>query len=174
MNLRPMMIVFVLLNTAGCSYVHYSIVNLYSAPVDCLNEACFRKRMHQQAREAWCEIAKTEGQNASKAYVEGFEAGFVDYVDANGNGDPPATPPAHLRRKEVHQMSGPGEIEDWYAGFRRGAEEARARGLRENVVVPISRPPRNVTAPQEFRPEFIPPMPEQKSELLPFPKADPD
>jgi hypothetical protein len=130
------------LNLTGCSFVSYGFHNLVAAPVDCAQEHLLCLKLHHIARQTWRKIEDHDGAVYSWAFVRGFEDGFVDYVDRNGGVEPPAMPPCHFRRDCWHPLPKQKEIEDWYAGFQRGAEEARQSGLRERAVIPIGMPPR--------------------------------
>jgi hypothetical protein len=95
-----------------------------------------------RAKEAWrATQAACPGQRYSRDYACGFKAGFCDYLDAGGDGQPPAVPPFRYRLAGYDSPAGHQAIEDWYAGFRHGAFVARASGLRELSVTPLSAPP---------------------------------
>lgn len=126
----------------GCSWVGYSLQNVWAAPVDWFEECKFRHEMRQLAREGWRQVEHADGGPYSPAYAHGFKCGFVDFVESNGTGEPPAMPPYHLQRDGYRTPDAQQEIEDWNAGFRRGASAARASGLRDRFVVPIALPPR--------------------------------
>jgi hypothetical protein len=101
----------------------------------------------QRAKQAWLEAqAACPGQTFSKDYGEGFVAGFRDYLHAGGNGQPPAVPPFRYRLARYDSPEGHQAVEDWYAGFRHGAAAARASGLRELNVIPLSAPPVDAVA----------------------------
>src|SRR5262245_8221944 len=102
-----------LLASTGCSWVPYAIHNLAAAPVDEITECVFRDRLHERARTAWQEIQVHEPGPFSKAYVQGFEAGFVDFIDRDGTGGPPAMPPPYLRRAVVRSPAGQDAVNDW-------------------------------------------------------------
>ncbi len=101
----------------------------------------------RRAKEAWQEAqAACPDQAFSKDYGEGFVAGFRDYLDAGGNGEPPPVPPFRYRLARYDSPEGHQAIEDWYAGFRHGVAAARASGLRELNVIPLSAPPVDAVA----------------------------
>lgn len=134
-------ILILVLNLAGCSYLEHSVQNLVSAPVDTLQECLFRMRIRRIARSAWRRICSKEGAVYSSQFARGFEDGFVDYVDRGGTGEA-ATPPVHLQREGLRSLAAQQAIEEWYAGFRLGAATAKDTGLRERILVPIGLPPR--------------------------------
>jgi hypothetical protein len=148
-----------LLGCSGCSWVGYAFHNLASTPVDYLEECSFRYQLRREARREWAEIAKSEPKKSySRAYVDGFEEGFVDWIANGGTGEPPAAPPPCLVRAGLRTPDAPQEIEDWFAGFRHGVHVARQSGWREGVLVPISLPPRPVpgeSTPQGAAPEGL-------------------
>jgi hypothetical protein len=147
MKLGRLLLLLILVSPTGCSFVGYGVKNVISAPYDAIQEVCFRHRMRNIARTMWRDIACKDGQTHSTAYQRGFEDGFVDYVDRNGTGEPPAIPPPWLCRGLVHSDEGQTDIEDWYAGFRHGARVARESGLRERAVMPIGLPAKTPAEP---------------------------
>jgi hypothetical protein len=93
-------------------------------------------------------------------------AGFVDYLDANGTGEPPAAPPKRYDRSRYETPAGQRAIEDWFAGFRHGARAAQASGYRPAVVLPLALPPRHVRDPY---PLALPSVPDEQSPAEPLP-----
>jgi hypothetical protein len=126
----------------GCNWLPYAVKNVYSTPEEKIQECMFRHRLQKIARTTFQRIQQEQPTNYSRAYAKGFEDGFVDFVDRNGSGDPPAIPPQCYQRDVVRSPEGQVEIEDWYSGFRHGVTAARVSGLRERVIVPIGLPPR--------------------------------
>src|SRR5262249_15497427 len=145
------------------------------APVDEITDCVFRDRLHERARATWHEIQAAEPAAYSKAYVQGFEAGFVDFIDRDGTGEPPAMPPPYLRRAVERSPAGQDAVKDWYAGFERGARAAQQTGLRGRAVVPIGLPPRYAGrsyAPTGAQPR-LPPSLEQLPPPLQLPPMRP-
>jgi len=163
MKLGRLLLLLVFLNSAGCSFFRYGAENVVNDPYNAAQDVAFRHRMRKFAREAWQEICKTDGKRHSKAYIEGFEDGFVDFIDADGTGDPPGAAPAHLRRQLLHSENGQLIIEDWFAGFRHGVQVARASGLREKYVMPIPLPPKPPQDPMP--PHVVVPVPVVNAEI---------
>src|SRR5271154_6164621 len=93
-----------LLGSGGCSYIPQMAVNVFSAPVDTVNEYWFLCKLHKLARAALEKEEGLVGEKYCKAYAQGFEAGFVDYIDCNGGGVPPAIPPFYLQRAALHNF----------------------------------------------------------------------
>jgi hypothetical protein len=147
MKLGRLLLLIFLVSPTGCSFIGYGVHNVISAPVEAIQECAFRHRLQNLARTAWQTIGCEEGHSYSKAYARGFEDGFVDYVDANGTGEPPGLPPACLRNGLLRSEAGQTDIDDWYEGFRHGARVARENGLRELAVMPIGLPPRPLPQP---------------------------
>jgi hypothetical protein len=144
-----------LLGSGGCSYIPQMAVNTFSAPVDKMNEYMFLCKLHRLARAALAKVEGDDGKKYCDAYEEGFVKGFVDYVDRNGGGVPPAIPPYNLQRAALHNLEKHNDMEEWFAGFRHGAQVGKASGLRERVVVPISLPPQRSVdslAPDAYAP----------------------
>jgi hypothetical protein len=105
-----------------------------------------------RAKEAWREAqAACPDQSYSRDYACGFKAGFRDYLDAGGSGDPPAVPPFRYRLSDYDSPGGHQAVEDWYAGFRHGSTAARASGFRELNLVPLSAPPVDAVAHEQNR-----------------------
>jgi hypothetical protein len=135
--------------TTGASSGQYNFLsnacrNLSEWPVLGTSE-CYRTlRDCARARDAWrAAQAECPGQKFSRDYACGFKAGFRDYLDAGGSGQPPAVPPFRYWLAGYDSPGGHQAIEDWYNGFRHGAAAARGSGLRELNVIPLSAPPIN-------------------------------
>jgi hypothetical protein len=139
---------------AGCSgrqsapagFEHIAGRNLTQEPIRWLDEQEFRKVAERHARAAWA-AQQVHGQ-VSGDYENGFVEGFVDYLDAGGNGEPPVVPPFRYRLTRFKTPEGHKATEDWFAGFRHGAAVARASGLRELILVPLSAPIASPPEPQ--------------------------
>lgn len=91
--------------------------------------------------ETFCTIATQhwaqtmQGQNHSPHFKDGYLDGFADYLHRGGTGNPPPMPP---RRYWEPTLNGQRQnaIEEWRNGFRVGAENAIASGMREQLVIP--------------------------------------
>ncbi len=138
------------LANAGCCYTGNvwggwdmytnGIRNLGSEPVRGNDWMVLNYRIKGWAAKAWQEV-KASGpadHPYSGDYEKGFLEGFRDYIESGGSGLPPAVPTLCYRRWWFRSPPGQQAIEDWYAGFHRGAQTARASGLRDLIVVPIS------------------------------------
>jgi hypothetical protein len=96
-------------------------------------------RDYRLAEDVWKAIAEADPSHAfSPDFAHGFRDGFADYVYAGGTGEPPPVPPRYYWKVGYETPQGHQAIEDWFAGFRMGAELARESGYRELVIVPSS------------------------------------
>src|SRR5262249_26850491 len=146
MRIRPLLCFLALacLNS-GCSFFCYSTRNLIEAPWKKLNHYCELHQFSVLASNAWRQISLANPQqDYSEDYVAGFLDGYVDFLDADGLGEPPAAPPDRYQSARYHTPQGLRAIDDWFAGFRHGAAAAQASGQRELVVLPMALPPRRV------------------------------
>lgn len=87
------------------------------------------------AEQAWGEVGLP---NASPDYKNGFLEGFSDYLYRGGEGQPPVIPPRGYWNLRFLNQFGKSSVNDWYEGFRQGAQDCKSRGLREMWVVPTS------------------------------------
>ncbi len=85
--------------------------------------------------EAW-KLARAEVPGYSKAYHAGFVAGYADFLQFGGNGEPPPLPPRSYWAKDTLPQRQ--AALDWFSGFRHGATVAMKSGIRELIVVPAS------------------------------------
>jgi hypothetical protein len=123
---------------AGCDICKYSKRNLLEAPVDVRDNVLINCRDHQLAEAAWEEVQHTEPAHAySVHYARGFKDGFADYVYAGGAATAPVMPPRRYRKAVYETPEGHQAIEDWFAGFHRGALAAQASGYRDLIVLPL-------------------------------------
>jgi hypothetical protein len=128
------------------------------------------------AQQAWAENQQNcPGKHFAPDYECGFKDGFVDYLYAGGNGEPPALLPKRYLRYHEQRNRGCQGLMDWYTGFRHGAAVAHDSGLRKSFVIalpPSPAPPPPL--PGAFHPVATPventPLPEPAD--LPMPKKD--
>jgi hypothetical protein len=91
---------------------------------------------HEWAKRAWREeAANCSGEVGGPEYQSGFEDGFVDYVFAGGTGEPPPVPPRRFWNMDLRTPRGSALAEQWFAGYRHGAQVAREGGYRELSAV---------------------------------------
>lgn len=138
-----------------------------------------RIRDRSLADEAWDEVCVRDGDVYSRHYRRGFYEGFEDYLNAGGTGDPPVTPPRSYWRLYYQNPEGQQAMQDWFEGFRHGASVARASGIRDYVVVPLSSvPPKEITSDESSDEGTTPDsnkkaVPPGKEKMGPFPEELP-
>src|SRR5579871_719009 len=94
------------------------------------------------AKQAWGDLQQNcPGQHHSPDYACGFCDGYVDYLYAGGNGEPPALLPKRYLRFREQRNHGCQGLMDWYAGFRHGAAVAHDSGIRKSLVIALPPPP---------------------------------
>lgn len=118
----------------GCSLFVTAARNMYYETKlevqECVEEQAYR----HAARTVWEQsCGKYSG---SRDFAKGFQAGFVDYLRAGGNGMPPPLPPQHYWGYKYQTPAGHQAIEQWFAGYREGAAVAQSGGWREWVTLP--------------------------------------
>jgi len=136
--------------TTGCfsarpsardTFTALGLRNATQQPVRVLDHNLFVKMTKKRAHEAWAEIVAAQPDPCfSRYHASGFEAGFMDYVEAGGDGEPHSIPPFLYRQAWLQDGRGPSAIEDYYAGFRHGSAVARTTGLREQYLIPLPGP----------------------------------
>ena len=91
-------------------------------PVEAIEDHDRLRVFRATAEQAWLKVVAADPTRPYPAdFVDGFEDGFVDYLDAGGPGDPPAVPPWRYRRRKYETLEGRQAILAWQAGFRYGA-----------------------------------------------------
>ena len=186
MKLRQLVSVTLCVLAAGCSWAPYAFNNMLETPTEVVERYTLRCRFRRMAKDAWAECSK--GQNYSRYYERGFKEGFVEFLDADGTGEPPAVPPWWYRQNRFLTPEGQLELEDWFAGYRQGTLVARASGYRSIVTVPLALPPLYTPGPQSpqipvtagpeaavtLPPPRIQPAPgKEEPELVPLPTPQP-
>jgi hypothetical protein len=142
--------------------------------VDCL-------RAEKQAKAAWAHYQEQcPGVPRSSDFGAGFESGYADYLYAGGTGNPPPVPPRCYWKSKYETPKGHCAIEDWFAGFREGATDARLSGARQYVTLPLPA----ISTPAAPPPTLEPPHPPalvlppargvQPAEALPAPRSAPN
>lgn len=129
-----------LICSPGCSVMYLAKRTIKYEPRDfdlTLDEAAACKQYAIWAEEEWGRYLDTASQvSISPDYERGFREGFVDYVFAGGNGEPPPVPPRRFWRTMYRNPEGDQSINEWSAGFRIGAGVARDNGYRRRAMVP--------------------------------------
>lgn len=148
----PLLLVAValsLLSTTGCGLSKQLYTNLITDPLqwDRYSDGVARHvRDKSLAEDAWDEVCNRDGDVYSRHYKRGFFDGFQDYLNLGGTGDPPTLPPRSYWRIYYQNPEGHEAIQDWFEGFRHGANIARASGVRDFVTLPLSSAPPPETA----------------------------
>lgn len=96
------------------------------------------KHHRKLGRQVFAGIVSEEGDCYSADFADGFVEGFADYLFAGGTGEPPAFPPRRYWKETYANASGQQAVQDWFSGFRYGAEMAMVRGDREHTVLAYS------------------------------------
>jgi hypothetical protein len=157
---------------AGCSGFVRSIERNFTVlPLQGFDECRMKCRNHLRAVEAWDMLEESSPEHYTPDFADGFVAGYADYLDNGGNGDPPAIPPFRYRTVKYQTPDGVEAINQWYAGWRHGTLMAKASGMRELEVIPLSAPPINAVPPDNDVPGTLsPPQPLPPPEQLPNPR----
>ncbi len=121
------------------------------------------KRTVQEERRlaecAWQSLRKSNPELCcSQDFAKGFEDGFAGYLHT-GCPDPPPIPPETYRQPCPDGINGWRAAQEWFAGYRTGADVAFQSGYRANFVVPVSQAcggcvtePSSTNGPQELSP----------------------
>lgn len=159
----------------GCSLFVNATKSVVGETSQCMEEFSECVRNRKLANEAWATVEQAKPKHApSNDYADGFKAGFADYLEAGGTGEPPLLPPHRYWKARYETPQGYHAIEDWFDGFRHGAAAARASGYRQWVTVPVANAPHGVpgVVPALPLPAVIGPAPERAVDpVLPFPRA---
>jgi hypothetical protein len=107
------------------------------------------------ANEAWARECNALGGPATPEYRAGFTDGFVDYVYAGGNGEPPPIPPREFWNADMRSPQGRQLANEWFAGYRHGAQTAQVGGYRDSVTMSTSLLGTEF-ATTEFSPSYLP------------------
>jgi hypothetical protein len=139
------------------------------------------RRNRDLAEAAWGDyFGKHPTMEYSEAFECGFKEGFADYLFWGGTGAPPPVPPRNYWNYKYETPEGQQAAQNWFAGFRAGAESARESGYRKLVLVPASTclasSPHTTQVPPPSSPAVPGMSPESasdKEEMLPTPKPVP-
>jgi hypothetical protein len=171
--------------SADASFMHLAGRNLCESSSMCIENQVFKHSALKYAVAAYRQVCKLAPDGALSAhYRDGFLEGYIDYLDAGGNGEPPAMGPFRYRLHEYQTIEGRIALRDWFAGFRHGSSVAKASGFREMILVPVAHFPCEPPAVQFYLPPngqlrdgrqqiySVPPTP-ASPERLPQPSAVP-
>jgi hypothetical protein len=125
--------------SADASFLHLTGRNLCESTSRCFENQTFKHSAMKYAVAAYRQVCKLAPDGALSAhYRDGFLEGYIDYLDAGGNGEPPAMGPFRYQMHEYQTIEGRIALRDWFAGFRHGASVAKASGFREMILVPVA------------------------------------
>jgi hypothetical protein len=123
----------------GCTLVHDAASLTAFKVRESIEDRREAARNRSWAEQAWEEVrAGSPDAVYSEDFGRGFQDGFAHYLFRGGNGEPPPLPPGHYRQLRYQTPQGYRAIEDWFAGFRHGADAARRSGYRRWVTGPSS------------------------------------
>jgi hypothetical protein len=126
-----------LLPIAGCSMYEAGGFNTIEEPIATTNLALNSIRDHLVAKDVWQTVQDSEpGQQYSQDYGEGFKCGYATFLKDGGITIPPSMPPYRYWGRKYEYPEGRAAVDDWYAGYQRGARLAHDSPLRELAVVP--------------------------------------
>lgn len=148
----------ILASCSGCSIIEAGAHTLVIEPLQyCgVSDKYVSHLRHQRmASIAWDQLQSNNDERGfSEDFAQGFRDGFTDYLNAGGTGEPPPVPPRHYWKGKYQSLQGHQAIQDWYAGFRLGAEVAIESGWRDFIVIPtaslsgVTQDPATYTSPQ--------------------------
>jgi hypothetical protein len=127
---------------SGCSVCQQARRTMLYEPLHFgwkLDRARSLKTYRRWAADAWrFEKSACPEVAASSHYAEGFRDGFVDLLYAGGDGQPPPIPPRKFWNMAWRGPAGQAGAQQWFAGFRRGAQVAHEGGYRQQATVESS------------------------------------
>ena len=147
--------------SAPDSFVHQAARNSVQQSIRPHDDQKFIALVRRHAEASFAQLGEVE---LSKPFHDGYVEGYIDYVEAGGNGEPPYLPPFRYRLTQHRTPEGVAGIQDWYAGFRQGSAVARGSGLRELNIVPLPGP----SAPADGLPAFAVTTPPEVTIVQPF------
>jgi hypothetical protein len=136
-HLLPVFFALALLTLPGCVVYQHARRTLIHEPTafswkkDRIRSL---KTYRQWADEAWASETGT-CLDPEDEFALGFRDGFVDYVYAGGDGEPPPVPPRQFWNLAWRSSQGQSAAQEWFAGYRHGADVAREGGFRNSGIV---------------------------------------
>ena len=152
----------------GCSVCQHARRTLIQEPSEYSSKwdrSRSLKVYRQWADQAWiAESGACPEVGSVDDYAMGFRDGFVDYVYAGGDGEPPPVPPRKFWNIAWRNPQGDAASQQWFAGYRHGAHTAREGGYRNGGIVKSSYRRGGSAAPwaESAEPAIAPP-----NEMLP-------
>lgn len=150
--MRPaVLIVPLCLLGTGCELIRNAATCLSYEVNLCVDHTVRCARDNHRAKAAWHDYQRANpGVSFSVHYASGFRDGYVDYLQAGGDGQPPTLPPRQYWKPTYQTVEGRQAVAEWFAGFHEGVAAAEASGFRQLLKVPSSLavlPPPVVWAP---------------------------
>lgn len=134
----------ILLNLAamgGCQFYCYAVNNIAYEIDRCLDDKKTVKSTEKAADVAWNEFCTKNSQETfSRDYHSGYLSGFIYSALRGGNGEPPAVPPECYWKESFRTPEGQARVQNWFNGYRQGAQTALIGGYRDRELLPLSRP----------------------------------
>lgn len=119
---------------SGCALVHDTATSFAFSLARPVEECLEKYENKKAAKAAWWEVS-AEGEY-SEHYGKGFKHGFAEYLFRGGNGQPPVVAPPCYRSICYQNPEGHEMVQDWFAGYRHGADAAKQSGLRRFIIAP--------------------------------------
>lgn len=144
----------------GCNLVYYASHNLTNEVVSRWDEHKLDHRLRSEARAAWREVGQ-QYQMGTRCveFEDGFQDGYIDYLQHGGVPRPPVVPPLKYRRSKYLTPEGQALVKEYFQGFQYGADVAAASGKREYLTVPLLVPAPPPMTPLNVTRAPVPPAP---------------
>lgn len=131
-----------ILSATGCSTCRQAKRTALDEPAEFSTKKDQQRSLQQYrawADEAWAGYSRQcPPEGSSEALAAGFRDGFVDFVYAGGTGEPPPVPPRMYWNLAWRSPDGQRAADDWFVGYRAGAQMARDGGYRQSAIVQSS------------------------------------
>lgn len=153
---------------AGCNLAYYAGHNLTNEVVSRLDECKLDRRLRSEARAAWREVGQQyQVGGRCPEFEDGFQDGYIDYLQHGGVPRPPVVPPLKYRRSKYLSPEGQAQVKEYFQGFQYGAEVAAASGKREYLTVPLLLPAPPPATPLNISRAPVLPAPPDAAPLAP-------
>jgi len=123
----------------GCQPIAAFVRTMFIQPIQYFNDVdCVFSKGHYCCKSlaAWRAFVDEHPGPHSEDFACGFKRGFADYLHRGGSGNPPALPPRCYWGVHHETPVGRMAVQQWFDGFRAGAQAAIMSGHRNLVVVP--------------------------------------
>jgi hypothetical protein len=145
MRRLSVLFVVVCLALGGCQFPVYIVNNLSYEVCRCLDDSKNKQDIAKLAEQNWKRTVcgSNEHEPHSEDYHAGFIEGFSYFVFRGGDGEPPPVPPQCYWKESFRTPEGQVRVQNWFNGFRVGAQTAREGNYRSLELLPLSRPLQN-------------------------------